>query len=287
MAVTAIVVNYNAGDLLGACVQSLIDNRVTDIRVVDNASTDGSLARLQGRYGSHGVVHTLANPTNRGFGPAVNDLLPALERPFVLVMNPDCRLDVGALDTLRAALEADPDAALAGPAVRDRRGRLEAAACRRFPTPRRSFMTASGLSRFAGRVPALAGVTEPGAAALREPTPVEATSGACMLLRRDPFRAAGGFDEGYTLHCEDLDLMRRLQDAGWRVLFVPGAGAAHVQGVSSASRPLWVHRQKHRGMVRFFRQHEAGNHGPLTRLLVHVGIWTHWLLLWPLRWLGR
>jgi len=287
VSVTAIVVNYNAGDLLLECVQSLLDNRVTDVRVVDNASTDGSFERLRGRYGRDAAVRTLANPANLGFGRAVNGLLPALERPLVLVINPDCRLEPGALAALTAALDTHPDAALAGPRVEDDRGRLEAACCRHFPTPRRALFTLSGLARLAGTFPALAGVAVPGAAELRQTTPVEATSGACMLLRREAFRDVGGFDEAYALHCEDLDLMVRLRAAGWATLFVPAARAVHAKGVSSASRPLWVHRQKHRGMARFFRSHLASAHAFPVRLLVRLGIWAHWALLWPLAWVRR
>ncbi len=287
MSVSAVIVNYNAGDLLGECVQSLLDNQVRDIRVVDNASDDGSLDRLRGRYGAHPAVHTLANPTNLGFGPAINAVLPSLGGDLVLIMNPDCRLEQGALAILVDVLQTQPKTVLVGPRVEGPDGRLEAAACRRIPTPWRSLMTLTGLSRLAGRFPSLAGVTEPGADGLDSPTTAEATSGACMLARSDALQAIGGFDEAYSLHCEDLDLMVRLREAGGRILYVPAARAVHIKGVSSASRPLWVHRQKHRGMARFFRTHVADAHALPVRLLVRLGIWLHWALLWPLQWVRR
>ncbi len=287
MAVTALVINYNAGALLGDCVQSLIDNGVTDVRVVDNASTDGSIDRLRGRFGRSPSVQVLVNPTNRGFGPAVNDHLAAVESEHLLVINPDCRLEPGALRALEAALQAAPQAGLAGPRVVDSAGRFESAACRHFPTPRRSFMSATGLARLGRRFPGLAGVADMDGPERDSVTEVEATSGACMLLRSEAFRALGGFDEGYTLHAEDLDLMFRLRSAGWQVLYVPGATAVHVKGVSSASRPLWVHRQKHRGLVRFFNQHLAADAGGLVRWLYPLGVWSHWAVTWPLQWLRR
>jgi len=148
-------------------------------------------------------------------------------------------------------------------------------------------MAATGLSRFARRLPALAGVAAPDAASQTTVTEAEATSGACMLMRTDAFRELGGFDEDYRLHCEDLDLMYRLREAGWRILYVPLATAVHVQGVSSASRPFWVHRQKHRGLSRFFRLHLAEGTGWPSRFLFQFGLWTHWLLLWPLQWVRR
>ncbi|MEM1411686.1 MAG: glycosyltransferase family 2 protein [Pseudomonadota bacterium] len=287
MSVTALVVNYNAGALLTDCIASLVNNGIRDIRVVDNASTDGSLATLVGRYGRSSGVEVLANPTNRGFGPAINDQLDTVSGSKLLIINPDCCLAPGALTLLTAALDHDAGAALAGPRVTDRQGRREPAACRRFPTPRLAFMTASGLSRLAGRFPGLAGVEVHEHTAPPQVAAVEATSGACMLVRTELLRTLGGFDEAYHLHCEDLDLMFRLREAGWRVLYVPQASAMHVQGVSSASRPLWVHRQKHRGLSRFFRQHIAHGVGWPQQALFTLGLWTHWLALWPLQWLRR
>lgn len=287
MSVTAVVVNFNAGDHLGACVQSLLDEGVRAVRVVDNASSDGSFERLRGRFGRSPAVQALANPVNRGFGPAVNDQLPSVTSEFLLIVNPDCRLAPGALAALTAALGADPRAGLAGPAVVDARGRPEPAACRHFPTPRRAFLSASGLSRLAGVFPAFAGVARPGAERLDRVTEVEATSGACMLVRTQAFRDLGGFDEAYRLHCEDLDLMYRLRAAGWRILYVPLARAIHAGGVSSASRPLWVHRQKHAGLTRFFRKHLAPRAAWPARVLYPLGVWLHWAALWPIRWLRR
>ena len=283
MSVTAIIVNYNAGLLLTECVASLVSSGVTDVRVVDNASTDRSLDQLRGQFGRHHGVRILANPSNRGFGPAVNDQLSLVDREHLLIINPDCRLEPGALDALLGALATDERMGLAGPAVVDGKGRVEAAACRHFPTPRRAFMAASGLHRLAGRLPAFTGVAHPDVRSLDRVTMVEATSGACMLLRTVAFREVGGFDAGYTLHAEDLDLMRRLRDHGWSVAYVPAARAVHVQGVSSAIIPLWVHRKKHRGLARFYALHQAGEDNALTRILFQACLWTHWLALWPVQ----
>jgi len=102
-----------------------------------------------------------------------------------------------------------------------------------------------------------------------------------MLIRRSAFEQVGPFDEAYGLHCEDLDLMFRLRQAGWRCLFVPSAKALHHKGVSSRSHPLWVHRQKHRGMVRFFNKFQARRYGWPVRWLVLAGIWLRYLVLVP------
>jgi GT2 family glycosyltransferase len=177
-------------------------------------------------------------------------------------------------------MAADPNAALVAPRVTDRTGRVLRGTLRRFPDPWKSFMTFSGLWRLAGRWPAFRGV-ERSSELPGNVTAAEAVSGACMLLRKDAFFAIGGMDSDYRLHCEDLDLMYRLRQAGHHCLLVPEAVAIHDQGTSSSSRPLWVHWQKHRGMQRFFDKFQAANHALPVRWAVRAGIWSRFLVTLP------
>jgi GT2 family glycosyltransferase len=121
---------------------------------------------------------------------------------------------------------------------------------------------------------------EPGEAPGRT-TEAEAVSGACMLIRKQVFFDIGGMDESYALHCEDLDLMYRLEQQGMARLFVPGARVFHQQGLSSGRRPAWVHYQKHRGMQRFFNKFQAEEWSLPMRWLVISGIWIRFLLTLP------
>lgn len=283
MSITAAVVNYNAAELLGQCVLSLLESDVQPrIRVVDNASTDGSAERLRNLYGRSSQVRISMNPSNLGFARAVNACISSLDSEYLLVINPDCRVERNTLGLLQAALDKDDRAALAGPMVHDVNGKPEAASLRRFPDPLKSFMTVSGLHRLESWWPSFAGVvldTEP--LLDSPPLPAEAVSGACMLIRRSALEQVGSFDESYGLHCEDLDLMYRLRQAGWHCLFVPAARAVHHQGISSSSRPLWVHRQKHLGMSRFFDKFQAHDHRWPVRWLVKAGICLRFLVLLP------
>jgi GT2 family glycosyltransferase len=136
-------------------------------------------------------------------------------------------------------------------------------------------------------VPAFEGIPFTGSAEMTEPSTTEAVSGACMLVRRQLMQDMGGFDERYRLHCEDLDLMMRFHNAGYDVLFVPQAEAVHEQGVSSASRPRWVHREKHRSLRRFYDQHLASKSGWWGRTLMRLGIRLRYWALLPLQWLKR
>jgi GT2 family glycosyltransferase len=282
--VAVLIVNYNAGDALLRCVESVLSQgRGLRVVVVDNRSSDGSAQNLQERYARREEVRVHFNDDNRGFAAAVNQAAGLVRdgpEPFMLVLNPDCELYPGALKTLLDALESQPGAAMAAPAVVDRGGAVMRGTWRRFPDPWRAFLTFSGLWRLGRWLPAFEGVERPGEAPL-EVTAAEALSGACMLVRKDRFFEIGRMDEAYRLHCEDLDLMYRFAQAGMQRLYVPQAKVFHQQGLSSRSRPAWVHWQKHRGMQRFFSTHQARRYPFPLRWLVTAGIWIRFLVTLP------
>ena len=283
MTVATIIVNYNAGETLQHCVNALLKSKVrTKVTVVDNASSDRSAENLQNLYGHHQGIEFLFNPVNVGFAPAVNAVARRLKTDWVLVLNPDCILEPDTLGLLIAALADDSRAALAGPAVLDESGRVQRATRRHFPDPWKSLMTASGLWRLGKHFPAFQGIEVDTSKTAMGAEICDAVSGACMLIRRDAIEAVGFLDEEYAMHCEDLDLMYRLKEHGWHCLYVPQASCVHEQGLSSRSRPTWVHFQKHRGMARFFGKFQAGSTFLPIRLLVYAGIWLRFIVLWPL-----
>ena len=154
---------------------------------------------------------------------------------------------------------------------------------RRDPTLRRALMSMSGLSRFESRSRAFEGVEMPADSASGVGVEkVEAVSGACLFLPRRVFDAVGGFDEAYFLHVEDLDLCRRVRDAGYAVAFARGVRAMHVQGTSSRRRPLFVAWHKHRGMWRWFTRFDPAARSWPVRLFVALGLWAHFVLTAPL-----
>ncbi|MFT5140221.1 MAG: GT2 family glycosyltransferase [Lysobacterales bacterium] len=288
MAVTAIVINFNAGNALKACIQALMSGSVKPvIMLVDNASTDGSAAQLRGLYSNQAGLEIIDNPSNIGFARAVNACIENINSSYILIINPDCFIHHDGLDRLLTALNNDDRAALAAPYIANKTGKYEKASLRRFPDPWNSLMTLSGLWHLGRWIPVFQGVTvNPGSLPV-ETCQAEAVSGACMLIRHSALLEVGLLDEAYGLHCEDLDLMYRLRQGGWHCLFVPSASAVHEQGVSSKSRPLWVHRQKHHGMSRFFSKFQATNHWLPVRWLVYTAIWIRFILLWPVVWLRK
>jgi GT2 family glycosyltransferase len=283
MTVATIIVNYNAGEMLARCVNAVLEStHPTLVTVVDNASSDQSAENLNNVYGHHQGVEFLFNMNNIGFAPAVNMVARRSEADWILILNPDCILEAGTLGQLKSALEADAGAGLAGPAVLDDNGHMQRATRRRFPDPWKSLMTSSGLWRLGKWFPVFHGVEMDAGHSVESAEICDAVSGACMLVRNSALKDVGYLDEDYAMHCEDLDLMFRLRQQGWHCLFVPQARCVHRQGLSSSSRPSWVHFQKHRGMVRFFGKFQANTSSFPTRLLVYAGIWLRFLILWPM-----
>jgi GT2 family glycosyltransferase len=283
-ALAVVIVNYNAGDALSRCVESVLSQGVVaSVVVVDNASADASVAQLLELHGRRHALRVIRNENNLGFARAVNQ---AAAEPrcraaeLLLILNPDCELMPGALRTLIAALRAHLQAGLAAPMMVDRHGQPQRGTLRRFPDPWRSLMQFTGLWRLGRRWRAFQGV-EPVGELPSVATESEAVSGACMLVRRAAFDELGGFDPAYALHCEDLDLMYRLRQRGAVCLFVPAARVYHLQGLSSRSRPAWVHWQKHRGMQRFFEKFQAAEHVAPVRWAVVGAIWGRFVLTLP------
>ena len=282
-AIQVIIVNFNTGETLIRCVQSVLSaSERVNITVFDNASEDGSAEQIQSLFGRLENVNIVCNDENIGFSRAVNAAAGMGDEAFLLILNPDCELLAGALGNLKQALDNDPAAALSGPTVVDRTGVVQKGTLRCFPDPWNSLVTLSGLWRLGRWFPAFRGLNRHQNGLPDSNTSTEAVSGACMLVRRKAFEDAGSMDEGYGLHCEDLDLMYRLQQQGNHCVFVPAARVFHQQGVSSRSRPLWVHRQKHLGMQRFFRKFQAQRYPFPVRWLVIAGIWLRYAVTLPL-----
>lgn len=247
-----IVVNYNAGETLRLCVESILASKGVSVRciVVDNASVDGSADFCQ-QYASDALV-LLRNTQNLGFSCAVNQGVALSDGAWLMLLNPDVIVPADSLcQLLNVAQSAAERVAALGCVVRNPDG-SEQRGCRRdIPTPAKALAHAVGLQRV---FPVLQ-FNHTDRPLPATPQAVAAISGSCMLLRRTAYDEIGGFDERYFLHFEDLDYCVRLQRKNWLTLFVPSVEIEHAQGVSSARAPVRVVVCKHVSMLRFFSQH--------------------------------
>ena len=150
--ISTIIVNYNAGELLRGCVDSLLNCPLEiEIIVVDNASTDGSLDALRGLP----CVQIVKNPTNLGFAAACNRGARVASAQVLLFLNPDCSFKPGTLVRLLEAMRADERVGMVGGLLVNPDGTEQAGGRRAIPTPWRSFVRAFGLVRFSDRWPRL------------------------------------------------------------------------------------------------------------------------------------
>ena len=279
--VTAILVNYNAGNELAVALRSIQSDCAQvewEAVVVDNASSDNSAAIVE----TFPRATLIRNPANVGFGRAVNQAAAVARAPRLLLVNPDCRLVSGAISTLRSVLDAEPSCAVVGPRIFDPEGTVQGSA-RGDPDMLTGLFGRTGALRVllpflpvARRNVVVEDAVRTGASSVV----VDWLSGACMLIRRDAFTAAGGFDERFFLYWEDADLCRRLRNRGFQVRYVPGASAVHQVGRSSQTARRSSIRAFHASAYLYYATHVApGALNPrrlLARALLGVRCW--WLL---------
>ena len=279
--ITAIVVNFNSGALLTACVTSLLRSSCpVKVVVSDNGSTDDSLTRLHAFHGDDGRLTVIRSASNFGFSTGCNKGLPYATGDYVLFINPDCVVSESTLEQMRAIMDVHPEVGMAGCLIRNVDG-SEQVGCRRYvPTPWRSFVRVLRLdllfprdTRF--RTFNLAGMQLPS-----EPVAIEAISGAFMFVRREALIKVGQLDEHYFLHCEDLDWCMRFSQSGYRILFVPGVEVTHLKGGSRAA-PIFVEWHKHKGMTRFYLRFFRHQYPSILMFVVVLAVWIRLTLMAP------
>ena len=268
--IAAIIVSYQSASTLDACLTRLrAAQDIAEIRVVDNNSDDGTLEIVQRHASADPRLHFIANPDNPGFAAANNQGVADSRAPWLAFINPDLMVDADTLAQLCQRGEALGDCLLGVEQV-DEAGVPDAAVRRRDPD-------FAAMLRHPGQGAKLALPADPTQLMQRVP----ALSGALLLMPRALFDRIGGWDAGYRLHAEDLDLCRRAREAGAVVAIANDLRVTHVRGVSSRSRPFFVEWHKHRGLWRYFRKFEAAQRSLPVRLAVWGAIWAHALVQVP------
>lgn len=251
-----VIVNYDTGDWLTRCLASLAEHRgeiAIDVVVVDNASHDGSHRRA---LAAHPWVRLIENPANVYLSPAWNQGARATSAPYLLFLNPDTEWWHGTLAGLVQVARAHPRAGVVGPMVRNLDGTVYASG-RRFPSAAGALGHAF-FSPFTRDNPFTRRYEMDGWDRTTE-REVDWVSGCAMLLPRAAYDAVGGFDEGFPLYGEELDIATRLHTRGWAVLFTPEAEILHAIGVSTGGdrRPHRLVVMHSRSLYRYYALHRA------------------------------
>ena len=261
-----VIVSHDTRDEALACLDSVRAAGASELVLVDSGSRDGTAAAVRERHPDVTVLEL----ANVGFGRGANAGVARTSAPLVVVANADVRFEADSLGRLAEGLAAEPTVAAAGPLVVYPGGARQASA-RRLP----DLPTAVGHAllvrihagnRFTRRYRSLD--VDPS-----RPRDVDWLSGCALALRREAFEAVGGFDPGYFLYVEDVDLAVRLRDAGWRLRYEPDARVVHRVGASTRQRRARSLRHHARGLDRFYGRHLATS-GPrrLLRPLVRLGL---------------
>jgi hypothetical protein len=237
-ALDIVIVNWNSGDYLRACVASLEDQYggLRDLRVfvIDNASTDGS-QRLA--PSSRIDIRVVQNETNLGFGAACNQGAALGNAPLILFLNPDVVVTDASLRVPVDHLAAHPETGVCSIQLVDQSGRVSAT-CSRHPTMSSMIGRATGLDRM------FAPIIKPQVMRdfdHRRDREVDEVIGAFFMIRRSAFEKLNGFDPRFFLYFEEVDLCVRATASGERIMFLSGASAMHVGGGST--RQIAARRQ--------------------------------------------
>lgn len=277
--VAVVVVTHNSAADLAPCLESVCADGAARVVVVDNASSDDSV-QIARRLG----VEVVEDRENRGYGTAANLGVEHTSEPYVLILNPDTLLRAGTLGSLVARFETDTRIGAVGPRLLDPDGSIQQSA-RRFPS-----IGTAALHGFLGLFWASNPATRRYTMAdwdHASPREVDWVSGAAVAVRRDVWDKVGGFDPGYWMYVEDVDLCWRVRDTGKTVWYEPAGVVVHAIGTSSGSEPLrllWAH---HRSMLRFERVRRGGRRGPTWPVVV-AGVGVRFLLtVVKQTWAGR
>lgn len=270
MDVSVIIVNYNVRAFLNSALISLfksLEGLDAEIFVVDNASDDGSVELIKTNFPS---VHLIANSANVGFAKANNQAMALAKGKYLLLINPDTLVQEDSITTLIKYFEEHSDAGMVGCKILNPDGTLQLACRRSFPTPWVAFTKTFGLSAFFPRSKKFAQYN----LTYRNPDEtyeVDAISGSFMMMSREVYEKIGGLDETFFMYGEDLDWCYRVQQAGWKVFYVPTTSIIHYKGESTRRSDLDELKVFYNAMRLFVQKHHSGS--PVFEWFIYSGIY--------------
>jgi GT2 family glycosyltransferase len=272
--VSALVVSYNVKDVLLQCLHAFYTSADIPVEavVVDNDSSDGSAAAVTDEFPQATV---LVQPKNVGYGRAANIGLERCQGRFVLLLGSDVTVDLQSVGRMADFLLTRPDAGAVGPRVLLPDGRPDPDARRAFPLPSTLFYRTVGLSRLFPKSPRF-GRYNMGHVPESDVHEMDAGTGACLMLRMAALERVGFFDPRYFMFGEDLDLCYRLKLGGWKVFYLPTAGATRHLSPAPPEMQRQMSYERHRSMWAYHFKHHAEDVSAFGNGLVWAQIWGRW-----------
>jgi GT2 family glycosyltransferase len=267
---SVIILNWNTRVELRACLRSILGQThryQIELIVVDNASSDGSREMMSAEFPD---ICLVVNSSNLGFGAGNNRGIPHAGGRYILFLNTDTLVTEGAFDAILAFADAHPDIGILGPKLLNEDGSLQYS-CRRFPNLGTGFFRNTPLGRL---FPNNRFTQDYLMSDWDHSTPrdVDWVSGAALVIRRDALEQIGGFDEGFFMYCEEVDLCYRTHQAGWRVVYYPDSVIYHIIGRSTSQVPTRMTYHFHASMYRFYKKHYARRTSIFVRPFIIPGL---------------
>lgn len=272
MKLSIIIVNYNVRYFLEQCLYSVrkaVAGLEAETIVVDNHSTDSSLAYLQPRFPE---VKFIANTENTGFARACNLGAEKATGAYILFLNPDTLVAEDSFTLSLRFFEVHPDCGALGVQMIDGSGRFLRESKRSFPSPLTSLYKLFGLTSLFPHSRVFARY-HLGHLEREKNHPVDVLAGAYLMVKADVLRKIGGFDEDYFMYGEDIDLSYRIQKAGFRNYYLADTTIIHFKGESTRRGSLNYVRMFYKAMNVFVRKHYGGARAGIFNASIHLAIW--------------
>ena len=252
--ISVIMVSYMTGPALLEAVSAVLDDRdIHELIIVDNGNAESARTRLSKIAVKHDRIRLLQGHGNIGFARGCNYGTRLASGHFLLFLNPDAVIARGAARSMAECGRTLSGPWITGGFLRDENGREQRGARRGSLTPWSAFVSFTPLHH----IPGLRSIHREDEAVPSRPAPVETTSGACLMTDRASFDRLGGFDSGYFLHVEDIDICARAREKGGEVYIVPEARIMHYGSTSAVPRAK-IELEKLKGFLRYFWHYKPG-----------------------------
>jgi N-acetylglucosaminyl-diphospho-decaprenol L-rhamnosyltransferase len=266
--VSIIIVNWRSREYIRTCLESIAQTsgrESYEVLVVDNDSRDGCGTMLEEEFPK---ARYIESSTNLGFARANNLAAAESSGRYILFLNPDTEVCADAIETLVAALDAHPEAGMVGARLLNTDRTLQTTCVAAVPNILNQTLN-FGWLRAAFPMWGIWGMRALYRAD-KLSSPVEAISGACMMMRREVVKQVGGFSTDYFMYAEDMDLCVKVARAGHAILYVPEAEIVHHGGGSSSRRqePHFSSIVTRESLMHFFTLHRGRAYARASRVLM-------------------
>jgi N-acetylglucosaminyl-diphospho-decaprenol L-rhamnosyltransferase len=250
MKLSVVIVTWNSATDIETCIDSINSGGQFEVIVVDNASTDATRDKLAAYH----HLNLVKNERNYGYARANNQGLKQTSGEYVLLLNPDTRLGLGALDRLSDWLDQHPETAAVAPRLVNPDGSTQLS-MRSLPTAGSVLCELLGFARLLPNSRVF-GRWRMKYFDYERQAEVEQPMASCLMFRRKVLEDLGGFDENFPIFYNDVDLSKRMKDAGLKTVYLPDARVVHKRGASTSKvRPKMI-TASHRSLFRYLRKHD-------------------------------